>query len=140
MAFTAKVQRTIHAPAGKVWDGLTKPELVKQYFFGTDLVTDWKVGSPVYFRGEWEGKPYEDKGTVLRFEPGKLLEYDYLSSWSQVEDKPENYQQIIYSLKPKGDGTILTIIQKNIPGEESQKHSAKNWAGLLKALKALMEK
>ena len=51
MGFTAKIQRTIHAPLAKVWDALTKPELVKQYFFGTNLITTWQVGQPVWFEG-----------------------------------------------------------------------------------------
>jgi uncharacterized protein YndB with AHSA1/START domain len=52
---------TINAPRQTVWDAITKPELIKKYFFGTNTVTTWKVGTPIFFRGEWEGKPYEDK-------------------------------------------------------------------------------
>lgn len=139
MNFTAKIQRTIHAPVSKVWDGLTQPELVKQYFFGTTLVTSWQPGSPIYFRGEWDGKPYEDKGTVLKFEPGKMLQYDYLSSWSDLEDRPENYQVITYRVKKKGENTILTIVQSKIDTLEKKIHSAQNWAALMKELKKLME-
>jgi len=139
MSFTAKIQRTIHAPVSKVWDGLTLPELVKQYFFGTQLVTTWQPGTPIYFRGEWEGKPYEDKGTVLQYEAGKMLEYDYFSSWSDLEDLPENYQRITYRVKAKGNGTVLTITQRNIDTLEKKVHAAQNWAGLMTALKKMME-
>ena len=34
----ARAATTIDAPAPKVWDALTKPELIKQYMFGTDVV------------------------------------------------------------------------------------------------------
>lgn len=139
MSFTAKVQRTIHAPINKVWDGLTLPELVKQYFFGTQLVTTWQPGTPIYFRGEWEGKPYEDKGTVLKFEPGKMLEYDYFSSWSDLEERPENYQTIIYRVKSKGNSTVLIITQSNIDTLEKKVHSIQSWGMLTKELKKLME-
>ncbi len=67
--FTAKASTTIHAPASNVWDAITKPELIKQYMFGTDVITDWKVGHPIIYRGEWQGKPFEDKGKVLKVEP-----------------------------------------------------------------------
>ncbi|MBC7885478.1 MAG: SRPBCC domain-containing protein [Saprospiraceae bacterium] len=50
--FKTKYQTIIKASVAKVWDALTNPEVVKQYFFGTDLVTDWKVGSPIIFQGE----------------------------------------------------------------------------------------
>jgi uncharacterized protein YndB with AHSA1/START domain len=140
MSFTAMVQRTINAPAEKVWQGLTQPDWVKRYFFDTDLVTTWEVGTPIFFRGEWEGKPFEDKGTVLTFEPHTFLSFNYLSSWSDLEDRPENYQIISYRLKNKGNTTILHIKQSNIDTLEKKIHSAQNWAGLLVELKKLMEK
>ena len=62
----------INAPALKVWDALTKPELIKQYLFGTTVITEWNVGSPIIYEGQWQGKPYQDKGTILKIEPGKL--------------------------------------------------------------------
>ena len=52
----------VNAPAAKVWEALTNPEIVKKYFFGTNVKTDWKVGSPIIWEGEWEGKSYRDKG------------------------------------------------------------------------------
>src|SRR4051794_25632853 len=86
----------IKAPAAKVWNGLTDPELVKQYFFGTNLKSDWKEGSPITFSGEWDGKSYEDKGTILQITPGEYVKYSYWSSMSGTEDKPENYANVSY--------------------------------------------
>ncbi len=140
MNFKAKMRRTIHAPVDKVWAGLTQPELVKQYFFGTDLVTTWQVQTPIFFKGEWEGTAYEDKGTVLRFEPNKILSYDYFSAWSGTEDTPENYQIITYRVKSAGNSTVLTIEQEKIPTLERKIESVKNWTALMLELKKLMEK
>lgn len=139
MQFKLKVQRTIHAPVENVWAALTEPEWVKKYFFGSELVTTWQPQTPIFFRGEWEGKPYEDKGTVLQFDPLKMLSYNYFSSWSNLEDRPENYQIITYRLKQKGEACLLTIEQRNIDTLENKIHSAKNWAGLLSELQKLME-
>ena len=69
MPYSSSASIVIEAPRTKIWDALTRPELIKQYFFGTNLVTDWTVGSPLFFRGEWSGTSYEDKGTVLSFDP-----------------------------------------------------------------------
>ena len=99
MSLTLETSISIAAPADKVWAALITPELVQQYFFGTRLVTDWQVGSPIYFRGEWGGKPYEDKGTVFEFYPPKKPVYNYLSSWSGKEDVPENYANISYAVQ-----------------------------------------
>src|ERR1044072_2332765 len=88
----------INATKKEVWDALTKPEIIKQYLFGTDTKTDWKPGNPITFSGEWEGKSYQDKGTVLDIIPSKMVKYDYWSSMSGMEDNPENYMVITYKL------------------------------------------
>jgi uncharacterized protein YndB with AHSA1/START domain len=139
MSFQLKVQQTLHAPIEKVWDALTNPELVKQYFFGSQLVTTWQPNTPIVFKGEWQGTAYEDKGTVLKFEPNKMLEYDYHSSWSTLEDRPENYQIITYRVKSKGNSTVLTIEQRNIDALDKKIDSTKNWKGLMVAIKKMIE-
>lgn len=133
------VSKTIKVTADKAWDALTKPELVKQYFFGTNLVTSWRVGTPVLFKGEWEGKPYEDKGTVLEFIAGKKLSYNYWSNFSGTADVPENYQIITYEVKPEGDFAEVSISQSNIESEEKKKHSEQNWGMVLDAMAKLIE-
>lgn len=130
----------INATPSKVWEALTKPEIIKQYFFGTDTVTDWKVGHPIVFKGEWQGKSYEDKGTVLDFQPDKLLSYSYWSSMSGMEDKPENYARVAYQLAEQSGQTKLIITQNNIPDEETKEHSESNWKKVLDGLKSLLEK
>lgn len=135
----AKESITLNAPAGKVWDALTQPELIKQYFFGTYASSDWKEGSPITFEGEWEGKKYKDKGTILKVEPGKLLRYNFWSSMSGIEDKPENYVIITYEVTDKDTATLLTITQQNIPTEEMREHSEQNWRRVLDGLKKLVE-
>ena len=136
---TAQVKTTINATRAQVWNALTKPEIIKQYFFNTNTFTDWKLGSPIKFKGEWEGKSYEDKGTILDIEKNKLIKYDYWSSMSGIEDKPENYAIITYKLMEKDDQVNLTIIQENIPDEKMKKHSEDNWRKVLDGLKKLLE-
>ena len=137
---TAKVNISINAPVPKVWDALIKPEIIKQYFFGTEAESDWKVGSPVTFKGEWEGKPYEDKGTITANEPNRLLSYLYWSSMSGKEDKPENYANVTYELAKRNNATDLTITQDNIADEKTKEHSVQNWKSVLSDLKKLLEK
>jgi uncharacterized protein YndB with AHSA1/START domain len=134
-----KKSTTLNASPARVWDALTKPELIKEYFFGTEAVTDWKKGSPIIFRGSWEGKPYEDKGVILDIESQKFVRYTYWSSFSGSEDIPENYANISYELIPSGPATILTITQDGIKSKESLEHSASNWGMVLEGLKKLVE-
>ena len=134
-----KIDIHINETVSKVWDALTRPEIIKQYFFGTDTDTDWKPGSPIRFSGEWQGKTYEDKGIVLENEPNQLLSYDYWSSMSGLEDKPENYATVSYQLRPDGKGTYLSVIQENIKDEKNKEHAAINWKKVLESLKILLE-
>lgn len=137
---TAKVNISINAPVQEVWNALTKPEIIKQYFFGTEAKSDWKVGSPVTFKGEWEGKSYEDKGTITANESNRLLSYSYWSSMSGKEDKPENYANVTYELTPGNKETWLAITQDNIADEKTKEHSVQNWRSVLNDLKKLLEK
>lgn len=136
--FITEYKTVIKAPVDKVWNALTDPELVKQYFFGSSQETDWKVGSPILWRGEYEGKPYEDKGMVLEFKPKQKLSFTYLSRWSGLADKPENYLLVTYEVKQLENKTELTITQSNYD-EEKAKHSSENWAMVVDGLKKIVE-
>ena len=135
-----KIKLNIEAPVKKVWEALISPELIKQYLFGTKVVSDWKVGSSIKYKGEWQGKSYEDKGTILKLVPEKIFQSTYWSSMGGLEDKPENYATVTYELKAKGKATELTLTQDNNPSEESREHSEKNWQMVLDTMKKLLEK
>jgi uncharacterized protein YndB with AHSA1/START domain len=137
--YTAKATVTINAPKSKVWEALTTARILKQFFFGADIVTDWRVGSPIFYKGEWEGKSYEDKGTILKFEPEKLLVTTHWSPLSGVPDAPENYHTVTYELSGKNGETEVTITQDNNASEEEARQSDQFWKTLLDGLKTLME-
>lgn len=135
----AHLQVRINAPVGKVWEALTRPEIVKQYFFGTNLHTDWKEGGEIRFIGEWEGKAYEDRGTILTVVPNQMIRYTYWSPLSGTDDRPENYVNITYELEGDGNSTILEITQDNFPDEKLKLYSEENWRKVLVNLKNIME-
>ena len=135
----AKIDIEINADNATVWKWLTAPELIKQYFFGTQTDTDWKKGSPIYFRGEWEGKKYEDKGTILDIHLEKFVKYNYWSSMSGQPDIPENYASVSYELTAKGSMTVLTINQDGIETEEKKTHSEQNWIAIMGGMKKMIE-
>jgi len=137
--YIAEAAITINASASKVWDALTRPDLIKQYLFGTEVATDWQVGSPITYKGTWEGKTYEDKGKILQIAPGKLLVSTYWSSFLGVPDIPENYQTVRYELSAESDGTRLTITQDNNDTQEAAAHSEQNWKMVLDGIKKLLE-
>ena len=135
----AKATTTVNAPASKVWDAITKPDQIKQYMFGTQVTTDWKVGSPIIYKGEWKGKAYEDKGKVLEIEPRKRLVSTFWSALAGLPDKPENYKTVRYELAPEGDRTKLTVTQDNNASQAEAQEAEQNWNMVLDGIKKLVE-
>lgn len=137
---TARVERVIHASATKIWMALTTPASLKQFFFGADVVTDWKVGSPVRMKGEFKGKTYEDKGSIIAFEPQTRLSFSHWSAMSGKADTPENYHVVTFDLVPDGEGTKVTLTQANLAGGvtaadiDHRAEYEKNWSSVLEGL------
>ncbi len=129
----------LNASMGKVWQALTDASIVKQYFFGTNLTSDWKVGNPIVFEGEWEGRAYKDQGIILEIETGKYVKYSYFSSMSGMENKPENYVNISYHLSEKDGATQLIITQDGIKDKALKEHAEQTWLYVLGKMKELIE-
>jgi uncharacterized protein YndB with AHSA1/START domain len=130
---------TIEAPAEKVWEALTTPDLIERWFFGVHTETDWKVGSPIVHTGEWQGKPYVDKGEIVRFDPPKVLVHTHWSELSGVPDEPQNYQEVTWEVEARDGTTELTITEENLPNEEAKTASEQAWGMILTNLKELLE-
>ena len=130
---------TIEAPAARVWEALTTPAQIKQWFFGVDTESDWRRGSRLVHRGEYQGKPYQDEGEILRIEPPTLLVHTHWSDVSGLPDEPENYQQVTWSLEEHDGITELTVSEVNLPSEEAKATSDQSWPMALGSLKRLLE-
>ena len=123
----------------KIWKALTDPDLIKQYLFGTEALSDWKPGSDIIFRGEWKGQSYKDKGHILDIQEENLFRYDYWSSFSGMPDVPENYSVVTYTLTDEEEGIRLSVRQQGFANEESRQHSDDNWQEVLKKIKEIAD-
>jgi uncharacterized protein YndB with AHSA1/START domain len=103
----------INATPQKVWATLTKSEFVKLWQYGSNLQTSWEVGSKIKFTTEWEGKIFEQWGTVLEFIPAEKLRYNLFAARPDLEDNPKNYFVMIYNLTEDNGQTKLEIIQED---------------------------
>lgn len=137
--FTAEATVVIEVGPERVWDALTNPALIKQYLFGTEVSSEWKVGSSITYRGEWQGGSYEDKGTILEMVPRKLLKSTYWSSISGLPDRAENYNTVLWEIDAREGGTVLSITQDNNPSSDSAQHAQQNWEMVLAKIKELLE-
>jgi uncharacterized protein YndB with AHSA1/START domain len=134
---TAEIE--ISASAAQVWNGLTDPALIKKYMFGTEVETDWRPGSSIVWKGEYDGKNYEDKGQIVDVVPQRRLEVTHFSPLSGQDDVPENYHTLTYELDARGATTHVSLSQDNNAGADEAEHSRKNWAMVLEGLKGVVE-
>ncbi len=135
----ARASIIINAEVSRVWDALVNPEIIKKYMFGTTVISNWHEGSPILWKGEWQGKPYEDKGEIISFKKGKLIKYTHFSPMTGLPDSPENYHTVTVELTVENSGVLVSLSQDNNPDETFREHSEQNWKMMLKSLKDCVE-
>ena len=135
----AMVSTVIDAPKEEVWEALTDPDSISQYMAGAKVTTDWQEGSPITWEGEWEGRSYQDRGTVREVRAPQILEYSHFSPMSGLPDVPENYHTVRIEVVDDGPATKVTLIQDNNDTAEAKDHSEGNWQTMLDGLKTIVE-
>jgi len=140
-ALKASQSIEINATCESVWDTMTNPEKIKVYLYGTETNTDWKVGSPIVFQGNYEGHVYNDKGNVLEVKENELLKYNYWSSMSGTEGKIENYFIVTYRIEQLSEGKVkFTWHQEGFPTEEKRKHTESGLCTMIVQIKEIAER
>ena len=138
---------SINAPIEKVWDALVNPEQTKKYMFGCEAISEWKIGSPLIWKGSYEGKEMVFvKGSILDIQPNKLLKYTIIDPNSAIPDVPENYLNVTYQLLDNNGKTNLTVVQDGFEsaaeGEKRYKevyNNGEGWNPILIQIKQLAE-
>ena len=121
----------------KLWEAITSPEFTRQYFHGSDVVTDWKVGSKIeYLVPSKDGaKQTAITGKVLEFTPHRRLAHTF--SFPSNGDDPT---KVTYELEPIGDMVKLTMTHEGFTGEtETYRGISTGWAPVFDGLKSLLE-
>ncbi|KAA5536402.1 SRPBCC domain-containing protein [Taibaiella lutea] len=136
----ANAQIQINATVDTVWDAFVNPAIIKQYMFGTTVTSDWEKGSSITWKGEMDGKTYEDKGEILEIIPQQKLKYTHFSPSEGTADSKENYHTVTVTLHPDKDQTEVKLSQDKNATEKARESSEKNWNMMLESLKKLLEK
>jgi uncharacterized protein YndB with AHSA1/START domain len=140
MTTTAQASRLIPAQPAEVWETLTSREGMKAYMMGADVDAEWRVGGQIAMRGEFNGKPFEDRGEVRSFEPRRRLSYTHTSSAA-----PGQTHVVTIELTPRGDQTEVTVTQAPGEGvdaaadEKNRAQYEKTWAAMLEGLEKAIE-
>jgi len=111
--YTAEI--IVEASAQKVFEALTKPELLELWQYGRVVTTDWKVGSDIKCTSGWEGRAetLEQWGTILEFRPNEFIKYRLFTPGAYLEDKVENYCVTSYILVCEDGHTRVELIHQD---------------------------
>lgn len=135
----ARAERTIDAPAERVWAALTSTDSHSAMMFGSRVETEWALGGPITWSGEWEGKPFTDKGEIVALEEPSRFVVTHYSPLSGEDDRLEHYHTIEWRLQEQNGRTLVRLEQDNNPTPEAAEHSAKNWLASLDRLAEAVE-
>jgi len=140
-SFVGRASVTINAPRAKVWDALVNPNTIVQYMPVTSVVSEWEEGSPIVWTSEFQGNRFEVKGTVLRFEPERRLEYKHslpIFRPSGVAKARED-RRVTIELRDSDAQTHVAVTEHGNKTKREFEHSEGSWRMALNAMKALLE-
>ena len=138
--YEATASVDVEAAPDRVWEAITDPDQIAEYMMGSRVDTDSKVGSPITWSGEMDGKSYQDKGEVLEVDPGRRLRVTHYSPLMGQADAPENYHTVSYDLAASDAGTTVSLNQDGCSSEAEAEQFSQNWQGMLDGLKKVAEK
>ncbi|MDB5541361.1 MAG: hypothetical protein JWQ89_3088 [Devosia sp.] len=135
-----EVDTTIAAPPAKVWKAMQQGAM----FPGTEIDTDWKIGHPIKFTGEWEGKSFTDRGEIQTLSEARELSFSHWSDKDGSGKRPPSYHVVKYQLEATGERTKVTLSQFNEGREteidaKTKAEFEKNWTMMLAGLKKTVE-
>jgi uncharacterized protein YndB with AHSA1/START domain len=120
----------------KLWEALTSSEFSRRYWFGTELRSNFKVGSP--FALVMDGK-VTDTGEILEAAPPRRLSYTFKHELDD-EMRKEGATKVVFTLEPHGDLVKLTLTHEDFaPGSKLLDGISKGWPAILASLKSLLE-
>jgi uncharacterized protein YndB with AHSA1/START domain len=128
---------TLTASAAEVWRAIVDPGLAPQWM-GLRMVCSWQVGSAITLTDTPLGPDYTERGTLLAFEPGKLLRYTHWSALWRVPDAPGNHAVMTMRVEADGDATRLSLAHELPDVEALAEHAAFFWRGGLYQLEQLL--
>lgn len=135
----ARASIAITASRAAVWRALLSPDAIKEYMFGARVESDWREGSSIVWKGDWQDKSYKDKGILLQVRPEFRLQYSHFSPRSGLPDKPEHYHTVTIDLVGNGTRTDVMLAQDHNATEDARRHSERNWKMMLEGLKRFVE-
>jgi uncharacterized protein YndB with AHSA1/START domain len=137
--YSLAVETVIAADIAKVWNLLVNPAETSRLFWGSIVESDFKVGSSIVWKGMWEGKPFEDRGTIKRVEKNSLLQYSHWSTSSDTAEDESKHNLLTFRLTGENGRVRVVLQHDNIATQAMKEHSERMWTQLLQTMKEMAE-
>jgi uncharacterized protein YndB with AHSA1/START domain len=120
----------------KLWEALTNSEFSKRYWFGTEVRSDWNVGSS--FALVTDGKT-SDTGEILEADRPRRLSYTFKHElFEEMRNEPAT--KVAFTLEPYGNIVKLTVTHEGfMEGSKLLGAVSNGWPAILSGLKSLLE-
>jgi uncharacterized protein YndB with AHSA1/START domain len=121
----------------KLWEALTSSEFSRQYWFGAEIRSDWKVGSPFALMMDGEAT---DTGEILEADPPRRLSYCFKhQKFEELRKEPTS--KVTFTLEPFGKLVKLTLLHEGfVEGGKYLGAISNGWPAILSGLKSLLER
>ena len=122
----------IRTTPAKLWEALTDPDFIRQYFFGRTNTSTWREGDVIESRSP-EGE-LEWQGRILKSIPEKEVSF----SFDHLTDEPPS--TVHYQIEAQGEMVQLTIIHEDFQEVSAICDRVSNgWPAIIEGIKCLLE-
>ncbi len=136
----------------RLWQALTDPVFIRQYFDGGGPLSDWEVGAPVRWKMSAEREYQHWDQEVLESEPNRRLSYTWhnyqpemaeMFGWSDdelAELRKEKRSKVTFEIEPLESAVKLTVVHDDFePDSVMLQGIREGWPAILSGLKSLLE-
>jgi uncharacterized protein YndB with AHSA1/START domain len=120
----------------KLWEALTDSRFTRQYWFDTEVRSDWRVGSP--FALVMGGKT-TDTGQILESDRPRRLSYTFKHELNE-DMRKEPATKVVFAIEPYGNLVKLTVTHEGFGASSKLLDGiSRGWPAILSGLKSLLE-
>ena len=118
----------LNATPERVWEALTHPGMTRQYYYNCEVSCDWRAGSRLRWRGNYQGRDIDAEGEVLEVIPGRLIKYTGFDRLTEGDISRQGDVHITHEILPQGTKTKLLTTLEHFEGDETRAElAAQQW-------------
>ena len=127
----------IRATPERIWQAITDSELVKRYYFGSVIDSEFRPGSPIVYKQPDTGR-IDITGDVVEADPPRRLVHTFKVAWDPDVDDPPT--RVTWEITPMGGACKVSVTHDGFADEnETFRQTKDGWPLILSGLKTVLE-